>query len=59
MRRRLASLNPAASAKVANRLLEAHERDYWSPDPQTLEALERAGEEFEDVLEGVTEGAAA
>jgi magnesium chelatase subunit H len=59
MRQRLASLNPAASAKVANRLLEAHERDYWSPDPQTLEALERAGEEFEDVLEGVTEGAAA
>ncbi len=59
MRRRLASLNPAASAKVANRLLEAHERDYWSPDPQTLEALERAGEEFEDVLEGVAEGAAA
>jgi magnesium chelatase subunit H len=59
MRRRLASLNPAASAKVANRLLEAHERQYWSPDPETLEALEKAGEELEDVLEGVTEVAAA
>jgi magnesium chelatase subunit H len=59
MRKRLASLNPAASAKVANRLLEAHERQYWSPDPETLEALERAGEELEDVLEGVTEVAAA
>jgi magnesium chelatase subunit H len=59
MRRRLASLNPAASAKVASRLLEAHERQYWSPDPETLEALERAGEELEDALEGITEVAAA
>ena len=59
MRRRRASLNPAASAKVANRLLEAQERQYWSPDPETLEALERAGEELEDVLEGITEVAAA
>ncbi len=59
MRKRLAALNPAASAKVANRLLEAHERDYWTPDPETLEALERAGEELEDVLEGISEVAAA
>ncbi len=59
MRRRLASLNPAASAKVANRLLEAHERQYWSPDPETLAALEKAGEELEDVLEGLTEVVAA
>ncbi|MEM8682250.1 MAG: magnesium chelatase subunit H [Pseudomonadota bacterium] len=59
MRKRLAALNPAASAKVANRLLEAHERDYWTPDPETLEALERAGEELEDVLEGISEVVAA
>ncbi len=60
MRERLAQLNPAASAKVANRLLEAHERAYWSPDEETLEALRRAGEELEDRLEGVTaEGVAA
>jgi magnesium chelatase subunit H len=32
MRERLAKLNPAASAKVANRLIEAHERHYWNPD---------------------------
>jgi hypothetical protein len=31
MRERLAALNPTASAKVANRLLEAHERNYWQP----------------------------
>ncbi len=59
MRRRLATLNPAASAKVAHRLLEAHERKYWTPDPETLDALERAGEELEDSLEGITEVAVA
>jgi magnesium chelatase subunit H len=59
MRRRLAQLNPTASAKVANRLIEAHERNYWSPDPATLEALRQAGEELEDRLEGIVEEAAA
>jgi magnesium chelatase subunit H len=53
MRDRLAALNPAASAKVASRLLEAHERHYWSPDDKALEALRRAGEELEDRLEGI------
>ncbi len=59
MRERLAQLNPTASAKVANRLLEAHRRRYWSPDPAMLEALQRAGEELEDRLEGVFERAPA
>ncbi|MCO5762407.1 MAG: magnesium chelatase subunit H [Chromatiaceae bacterium] len=58
MRNRLAALNPTASAKVASRLIEAHERRYWTPDPATLEALRRAGEELEDRLEGVLEAAA-
>jgi len=56
MRERLAALNPTASAKVANRLLEAHERNYWTPDATMLEALRRAGEELEDRIEGVVEG---
>jgi magnesium chelatase subunit H len=59
MRKRLAALNPAASAKVANRLLEAHERHYWSPDAAMLEALRQAGEELEDRLEGIDVEAAA
>ncbi len=59
MRERLAKLNPTASAKVANRLLEAHDRNYWSPDAATLEALRRAGEELEDRLEGIGVGMAA
>ncbi len=53
MRRRLAELNPAASARVANRLIEAHERSYWTPDEATLEALRRGADELEDTLEGV------
>jgi magnesium chelatase subunit H len=53
MRERLATLNPTASAKIANRLIEAQERRYWSPDETTLAALRHAGEELEDRLEGV------
>ncbi len=59
MRERLAELNPVASAKVANRLLEAHERNYWTPDETVLEALQEAGRELEDRLEGVDVEAAA
>jgi magnesium chelatase subunit H len=59
MRERLATLNPTASAKVASRLLEACERQYWTPDAAVLDALKRAGEELEDRIEGVYEGAAA
>ncbi|MEM6973074.1 MAG: magnesium chelatase subunit H [Pseudomonadota bacterium] len=53
MRRRLASLNPKASARLAGRLIEAQERQYWDPDPETLAALHDAAEELEDRLEGI------
>jgi magnesium chelatase subunit H len=59
MRARLAQLNPTASAKVANRLLEASERKFWQPDAKMLAALRAAGEELEDRLEGIYEGVAA
>jgi magnesium chelatase subunit H len=59
MRERLAKLNPTASARVANRLLEASERNYWQPDAQTLQALQDASDELEDRLEGVYEGSNA
>ena len=52
-RERLARLNPTASARVANRLLEASARQFWQPDDATLAALQRAGEELEDRLEGI------
>jgi magnesium chelatase subunit H len=59
MRERLARLNPTASVKMAHRLLEACERQYWQPDDATLDALRLAGEELEDRLEGITEEVAA
>ena len=59
MRKRLAELNPSASVKVAHRLLEAHERQYWNPDESTLNALRQAGEDLEDWLEGVSPEVAA
>ncbi|MEL6369584.1 MAG: magnesium chelatase subunit H [Pseudomonadota bacterium] len=53
MRNRLAELNPKSSARVANRLLEASDRDYWTPDEETLKALRDAGDELEDRVEGI------
>ncbi len=53
MRNRLADLNPAASARMANRLLEASDRAYWSPDEATLAALQGAADALEDRLEGI------
>ena len=59
MRRRLAQLNPVAASRVANRLIEAQERDYWGADEEQLEALRRAGEDLEDLLEGISGEVAA
>ncbi len=53
MRDRIAALNPTASSRLTNRLLEAQERSYWSPDPDMLAALRGASEELEDRLEGL------
>lgn len=59
MRERLASLNPAAAARMANRLLEAGDRGLWTPDADTLDALRRSADELEDRLEGIYPEAAA
>ncbi len=59
MRDRLATLNPKASARMANRLLEASDRAYWTPDAATLQALRDAADELEDRLEGLAPAAAA
>ncbi|AWB50236.1 magnesium chelatase subunit H [Gemmobacter aquarius] len=53
MRRRLAGLNPEASSRMAQRLLEASDRNYWQPDADTLSALQHAADELEDRLEGI------
>ena len=53
MRARLTALNPKSSARVAGRLIEATEREYWNPDAATLAALHAASDDIEDRLEGV------
>jgi magnesium chelatase subunit H len=53
MRRRLAALNPQASVRMAERLIEAAERTYWEPDAATMAALRAAADELEDRLEGI------
>ena len=53
MRARIAALNPKASARVADRLLEACERNLWAPDAATLAALKAASNDLEDRLEGL------
>ena len=55
MRERMAKLNPTAAARVASRLLEASNREFWKPDEETLAQLKRAEEDLEDRLEGVFE----
>ena len=53
MRKRLAGLNPQASVRMANRLIEASDRNYWRPDEATLAALQGAADELEDRMEGI------
>ena len=55
MRERLAQLNPTASARMANRLMEASNRNYWQPDDEMRAAMKQASDELEDRLEGVFE----
>jgi magnesium chelatase subunit H len=54
MRERMSAMNPTSSLKIANRLLEAQQRKLWQPDPETLASLQKASEELEDRLEGLT-----
>lgn len=59
MRRRLAELNPDAAARMAGRLVEACDRGLWTPDADTLAALQDAADELEDRLEGIDPEVAA
>jgi magnesium chelatase subunit H len=46
-------MNPRAAAKIANRLIEAADRNFWQPDAETMAALQAATDAIEDQLEGV------
>jgi magnesium chelatase subunit H len=43
---------------MANRLMEASNRNYWQPDDEMRAAMKQASEELEDRLEGVFENPA-
>ncbi len=53
MRERLSALNPKSTARMASRLLEASDRNFWAPDAETLAALHAASDAIEDRLEGI------
>jgi magnesium chelatase subunit H len=53
MRKRLADLNPTAASRLADRLIEAQERNCRTPDAATLAALTAGAEYHENRLEGV------
>ena len=53
MRERLSALNPKSTARMASRLLEASDRNFWAPDAATLAALHAASDAIEDRLEGI------
>ncbi|MDZ7824317.1 MAG: magnesium chelatase subunit H [Ahrensia sp.] len=55
MRKRLGDLNPSSSLRMVNRLIEAKDRNYWTPDEDTLNALLDAAEQLEDRVEGITD----
>ncbi len=59
MRARMAALNPVASVKMTHRIIEAHQRGFWQPDESMLKALQDAGDELEDRIEGVSAEIAA
>ena len=59
MRQRLAELNPQSASRMAQRLIEAVDRNYWEPTPEMLEALYDSADELEDRLEGVFAAEAA
>ena len=57
-RRRLSELTPASSLRMVNRLIEAKDRNFWTPDDETWAALCAACEEMEDRAEGLSVEAA-
>ncbi|WP_419729687.1 magnesium chelatase subunit H [Lichenicola sp.] len=59
MRDRLSALNPTAAAQIINRLIEASDRKYWSPDAAMLDSLHEASDELEDRVEGILTEVAA
>ncbi|WP_019500388.1 magnesium chelatase subunit H [Pseudanabaena sp. PCC 6802] len=53
MAKRLRDANPEAFRNIVGRMLEAHGRGFWHPDPDKLEQLRALYTASEDILEGL------
>lgn len=53
MLERLRTLNPHSAHSLVGRLLEAHGRGYWEPEPGLMDRLREVSCSLEDQLEGV------
>ncbi|MDX2232187.1 MAG: magnesium chelatase subunit H [Leptolyngbyaceae cyanobacterium bins.349] len=54
MAAKLRQANPEAFRNIVGRMLEAHGRGFWHPDPDTLDRLRHLYNLAEDELEGIT-----
>jgi magnesium chelatase subunit H len=54
MAKKLQESNPEAFRNIVARMLEAHGRGFWSPEPDKLAQLRQLYEMTEDAIEGVT-----
>jgi magnesium chelatase subunit H len=54
MAEKLRKANPEAFRNIVGRMLEAHGRDFWHPDADTLDKLRGLYEMTDEALEGVT-----
>ncbi|MCU0568072.1 MAG: cobaltochelatase subunit CobN, partial [Oculatellaceae cyanobacterium Prado106] len=54
MAAKLQATNPEAFRNIIGRLLEAHGRGFWHPDPEKLTQLQQLYELTDEALEGVT-----
>ena len=54
MRKRMAQMNPHATAAIARRLLEAEARGFWDADPNLIDQLRTIYGNLEDQMEGLS-----
>lgn len=54
MRKRMAQMNPHATAAIARRLLEAEARGFWDADPELIDQLRTIYGNLEDQMEGLS-----
>jgi magnesium chelatase subunit H len=54
MAEKLRQSNPEAFRNIVGRMLEAHGRGFWHPNPETLEKLRQLYDLTDEDLEGIS-----